>query len=505
MVAQTGFYVRYCKFISRWYMLKLLGKSIQSKKLSGIATYLTEKFPLLPTEIMAACIGTFLFFYIPSVLLLLPLNLIAGVVIPIFLSYFAAYSVFNYPLAQYKRFQRVLLQYSDLAFQDLILILNTTHSIFDAIQFLSSAHYPAISEKFSQIFFEITFFRRDPETLINRVIKNLPPGELKTRLLTIVATNFQSDKLIKQMETLAGEKKLEYSTATQQLEDKLLILVAICFLLPMVFGLFLSFLGFAGNYISLILIPFFIGAIHKIKDRIVRNQFELFGEKGVLDKDELGGDDSEMIEYLKFLTVLGNELKRKAPQEIALFNAFNAYHGTLREPIAQCISDIFIGGDSFEEGWGKLKGALLDTQVHFLMNLISRMVEKSSVEAGERIISTLQQLKVNRELIRERESIVKSQQFKIKFLVFIMAGAIGLIAGLTPMLIQIGYLITLPETQVEINFLDSFPITLMLCVIITYSGYFMSKLVKIQNPIRFAIWAFLTFLVLCYISSSLVG
>ncbi len=470
-----------------------------------MATYLHETYALLPTEIVTACVGTFLLFFIPAIIVLLPINIIVGLVAPIFIGYIAAYNVFNYPVARYKRYQRTLLQYSDLAFQDLTLILNTTNLIFDAIQFLSNAHYPVISERFREILFKIKFYRESPEKLIGQFIDTLPPGELKDRLLTILATKFQPDNLLAQMETLAGEKKLEYSIATQQLENKLLVLMAICLFLPMIIGLFLSFLGFTGNYLSLALIPIFMICIHKIKDRIMKHQFELFGEKGVLEKDELGNDDSEMIEFLTFLTFFGNELKRKVPPEMALLKAFSTYQGTLRKPVAQCITDIFCGGNSFGEGWSKLKEALLDPQVHFLTNLITRMVEKSSTEAGERIISTLQQLKVNRELVRERESIIKAQQFKVKFLICVMAAVIGLIAGLTPLLIRMGTLLSLPETQVEFSFMDSFPITLTLCFMVTYSGYFLAKVVKISRPTRFALWAFLIFLILCYISTTLVG
>ncbi len=505
VVAQDEFYVKYCKFFHISGLFKKLGQKILSKKLSGIADYLNRRYALLPKEIMAACAGTFLLTFIPLMILLLQVHLVIGFIIPVFVSYLTAYSVFNYPIAKYNQIQRILLQYSDLAFQDLTLILNTTNSIFDAVQFLSKARYPVLSEKFSDILFEITFNRKSPEFLINQFIYELPSGELKERLLTIMATNFQPDKLLNQMEILAGEKRLEYSIATEQLENKLLILMAICLFLPMVFGLFLSFLGTTGNYLSLIIFPLFIVSIHKLKDRTMKNQFELFGENSALETGELGSGDSEMIEFLNFLTHFGNELKRKLPPEIALLKAYTAYQGVLSRLIKQCCIEVFCGGGSFEEGWSLLKEGLNNSQVNFLMNLITRMVEKSSSEAGERIISTLQQMKVNRELIRERESIIKAQQFKIKFLIFIMAGVIGLIAGLTPMLIQMGSLISLPESAVEVHFFDSFPITLSLCLMVIYSGLFLAKLVKIQRPARFSLWAFLIFIILCFISSSLLG
>ncbi len=505
VVVRDGFYVKYCKFFQFSGLLKKLGQKILSKKLSGIADYLNRSYALLPMEIIAACMGTFLLTFIPLMIILLQVHLILGLIIPIFVSYLTAYTVFNYPIAKYNQIQRILLQYSDLAFQDLSLILNTTNSIFDAVQFLSKARYPVLSEKFSDILFEITFNRKSPEFLINQFLYELPSGELKERLLTIMATNFQPDKLLNQMENIAGEKRLEYSIATEQLENKLLILMAICLFLPMVFGLFLSFLGTTGNYLCLIIFPLFIISIHKLRDRTMKNQFELFGEESVLEHEELGGRDSEMLEFLNFLTYFGNELKRKVPPEIALLKAYTAYKGHLSQLIKQSSIEIFCGGSSFEEGWSQLKEGLTSSQVHFLMNLISRMVEKSSSEAGERVISTLHQMKVNRELIRERESVIKAQQFKIKFLIFIMAGVIGLIAGLTPMLIQMSSLISFPENGVEVRFLDSFPITLSLCLMVVYSGLFLAKLVKIQRPARFSLWALLIFIILCFISSSLLG
>jgi hypothetical protein len=500
--SENSFYIKYCKFFNRSEFLKKLGQSVQSKKLLTITDYLNENFKLLPNEILTTSISTFLLLFIPLAVFFLQVHLILGIVIPLLISYFVAYKVFSYPLTRYRQIQHTLLQYSDLAFQDLVLILHTTNSVFDAIQFISQAGYPVLSDKFKQMIFKIKRKGKSPETLIYEFIDKLPSGDLKERLITVMATKFHPDRLLEQMESLAGEKKFEYATITTELESKIIIIVGICLFFPLIIALFLSFIGFVGNFLTLLTVPGFIIALHKLKDRLLRTYFQLFGETGFLEKDELGSDDSELIEFLHFLTYFGNELKRKFPQEIALRKGFHAYQGPLENAIEQCVQEIYLGKKSFNHAWNQLRTAFEDPQIHFLMDLVTRMIEKSSAEAGSRIISTLQQLKANRELIREREGIIKAQQFKVKFLIFVSAAILGLVAGLTPMLIHIGNLISLPESELQVTLLDALPIIIALGFMTLYSGYFLTNLVKISRPSQFAIWSFLTFFILCFITGS---
>jgi len=502
---QNDFYLKYCTFFSQFTILRKLGNLIHSKRLFQISNYLKEEYKLLPNEIVATSIATFILFLVPLIILFYRTNPILGIAIPFVLSYFAAYKVFSYPITKYDRIQHMLLQYSDLAFQDLLLILNTTDSIFDAIEFLSKAGYPVLSEKFKEIIFHINRYGASPETLLRQFVETLPNSNLKERLVNLIATKFYSHKILEQLEFLAGDKKFEYATATSQLESKLIILLGLYIFIPILTALFVSFSGGMANYLSFLMVPLFILLTSKSKTHLLKTDFELFGESSLLKKEELGTNTSDLIEFLDILTYFGNQLKQGNPQEIALLEAYRSYKGPLKLPIQDCLKKIYLQNKSFKMSWYELKKSLKDSQIHFLISLIDRMLDKSSIETGNRILSILQQLKANRELIRERESIIKAQQFKVKFLSFVLAAILGLLAGIAPLLVKMGNLVSNPGGSVVFNFWDTFPLSLSLLFMILYTSYFITKIVKTRHPWQFSIWAGLIFIILWYLSSLLIS
>lgn len=497
------FFIKYCKFINKIKFFKKIGNSFRSKKLSQISNYLNKKYNLLPNEVLISSIATFFLLFIPLTIIFIRFNFILGIIFPIFVSYLVSYKIFNYPINNYNQIQQTLIQYSDFAFQDFLIILNTTKSIFDAISFISEAKYPVLSERFQEMISSINIYGESPEFLINSFIKELPNGYLKERLLSLMATKFQPSQILEQLESLAGEKKFEYETVTRQLESKLIIIVGVCLFFPILTALFISFLGPTANFISFFMIPLFIIFSAKFKSGILRTHFELFGESSI-EKDEIGSNNSDFLEFLNFLTFFGNELKRGIPQEMALLQAYLSYQGSLKNSIKDSINEIYNKNESFKNGWNKLKILIKSSQIHFLIDIINRMVDKSSLETGIRLISIIQQLKANRELIQERKGIIKAQQFKIKFLTFIVAAILGLIAGLTPLLIQIFTIISNPEPIIQFNFFNSWPLSFSLLIMTIYDAYFLTGLVQIHRPIRYSFWGGLLFIIFWYLAISLL-
>ncbi len=498
LATHNNFYISYCKCFNRIHFFKELGNLISSKKLSIISKFLSQNYNLLPSEVISTSLGTFIILFFPILIIFLQFNTFLAIIASIFIGYLGAYKIFNYPFDKFSQTQNTILQFSDLAFQDLILILNTTNSYFDAIHFISQSKYPIISNIFKDMIFAINFNGKSPESLIFEFIYSLPNGILKERLLNLMASKFHPNKLIEQMEFYAGEKKSEYIATTRQIESKLIIIIGVCLFFPILTALFISFLGTSANFFSLIIIPLFIFFSYQFKNRILKPHLELFGESALLGKDDLNKDNSILIELIHFLTYFGNELKQEVPQEIALLKAFESYSGPLKNSLKNSVIDIFYGNRSFKTGWNDLKTNFNDLQIHFLLNLIDRMLEKSSSETGNRILSIIQQLKANRELIQEREGIIQSQQFKTKFLIFIIAGILGLIAGLTPLLTQIFQVVSDQNYLINPNFWDSFPLAFSLFTMALYVSYFLPKLVKIYKPWRYSFWSGLIFVIFWY-------
>ena len=315
-----------------------------------------------------------------------------------------------------------------------------------------------------------------------------------------MAAKFHPDKLVDQLELLAGEKKFKYEIVTQQLESKLIIIVGICLFFPIITALFISFLSSAAIFLSLLMVLIFILISYNLKKRLIKAHFELFGEHIILEDDESIGKESMFVEFLQFLTYFGNELKLDSPQEIALMKAFRSYHGPLKDSLESCVQEIFHINYSFKKGWNKLKSVIKNPQIIFLINTINRMLQKSSIETGNRLDSIIQQIRANQELIKEREGIIKAQQFKVKFLNFILAGILGLIAGLTPILFQISNLMDNPGAKLIFSFWESFPVAFSLLIMALYSSFFLTGLVKIQQRRQYVCWTGLVFIFLWYIT-----
>jgi len=260
----TTNYIRYCKFFGHHNSLRHLTSKFKSKELSKISKYLKEEYTLLPSEVVTASVMTFILLFIPLLIIISQINTLLTLILPIIIAFLGASRILNQPVNSYKQIQYALLQYSDLAFQDLLLILNTTNSVFDAIHFVAEAQYPILSQKFREMIYKLNRYGLSPEHLINEYVHTLPNGNLKERLISLTATKFQPSKIQSQLESLAGEKKFEYSTVTQDLESKLTILVGICLFIPILIALFISFLGTASNYIAVAMVPFFIFTVSNI-------------------------------------------------------------------------------------------------------------------------------------------------------------------------------------------------------------------------------------------------
>ncbi|TFG23618.1 MAG: hypothetical protein EU532_13280 [Promethearchaeota archaeon] len=493
-----SFYIGYCRFFSHSKFLMKLGNRIKSQKLGQISNFLINEFNLIPSEVIITSFLTFFLLLVPTLIISAQINIGFGILISISISYAIAFKIYNFPISKYSQAQFTLLQYSDLAFQDLILILNTTNSLFDAIYFIAIANYPILSEKFDHMLFNVLYYGKSPESQILEFIDQLPNGNLKERLVGLVATKFHPDKIVNQLELLAGDKKHEYDVFTKQLESKLIIIVGICLFIPILTALFISFAGPSSNFYIFFFLFLFFFLTGKFKKAILKSNFILFGELPLLNRQNSGILDSELIEFVTLLGFFGNELKLGVPQEIALLKAFASYQGPLNEVIGSRIKHLYQLNQSFKQIWKELKILIKNTQIQFLLDIIGRMLDKSSEETGVRIQSIIQQIKINRELINDRESIIKAQKFKIQFLTIIMSAILGLIAGLTPVIFSISRIFTNPTEMLDLNFWTSLPLTLCLLLMSLYSSYSLNRLVRNDKALHSLLWTTIVFIILWY-------
>jgi len=325
-------FTKYCKFFNQSSLLRKFGTLFQSKRLVKISKYLKENYDLSPNDVTTTSMITFVLIILPLILIFCNINLVLTLIIPTLVAFLSANKIVTYPINNYNKIHYLLLQYSDLAFQDFLLVLNTTNSIFDAIHFISAANYPILSERFRDMIYKINNHGLAPEVLVEEFINNLPTGNLKERLVSLIATKFHPNKISEQLESLAGEKKVEYTAITRNFEGKLIIIVGICLFFPIVVALFISFAGYLANTLSILMIPAFILITNNLKKRVFKTNFELFGEDSIIREANSSAENTEFMEFLHFLIYFANEMKRGYPQELALFNTiynFGYYLGKI--------------------------------------------------------------------------------------------------------------------------------------------------------------------------------
>ncbi|MFX0068962.1 MAG: hypothetical protein ACFFA1_01785 [Promethearchaeota archaeon] len=140
----------------------------------------------------------------------------------------------------------------------------------------------------------------------------------------------------------------------------------------------------------------------------------------------------EISELGNFLAIFGEKLLRKMSPEKAFREAIKQYDGPLKQILSEFVAKMYEKGLSLVEACRMLEKTLLNPQSRRLLRIVVKSIQKDAYVSGERIISIVTHLRENQQLVAQRESIVRAQEFKLRFLVIVSSCIFGIITTLAP-------------------------------------------------------------------------
>jgi len=481
-----------CKKFSNYSLLKSLNLKLDNKQLIIATIHFFYKYQLTSEEIINAAIFCFSILVITSFFLSMVFNSGFYLIVGTCLGYILYYSIKNKVINEYNEEKLIFLKYIDIIFYEFLIILSTTKSIFDSIFFVSLGKYPKISKKFQEMIWRINH-GSEPEKELYDFALNQPSEPLKERILSIIATNYDYDVIIEELEKNIIEKETEYQKSTKELDSKLILILGFCTFIPLLLIILILLNGWENNFLLYLFPLFFWLMIKYLKDSLLKSKFLIFGsfenEIIVTSKIKKKEFKLEFEEIIRFLTFFGNFLKRGSSLERSLIKTVLVYDGNLKPKLNNLLQQILFENHSFESAWDKFSKNLSNFQSTQIMNLIKRMLIKDSVETGSQIISIISQLKKNQNLIKKRELIYKSHEFKIKMTSSILGFILGLLTSLAPFF-SLAFTFNNLGLKIQsfmvkiINYFDYFTLIVMNVSILIISSYNLSKIIQLEKPLQ---------------------
>ncbi|MHA1402150.1 MAG: hypothetical protein ACTSSI_00100 [Candidatus Helarchaeota archaeon] len=461
-----------------------------------------------PNEIIGASIIFSIFIFSTTFFFLILFNIFISFVISTMFALFSYIYLKNRLIFYYDKIRIQIIFGTELAFQDLLLMLKTNHSILDGIELIANGAYPVISSKFQEILKGVNN-GEDPEILLWNFAETQPSNTLKERIQNLLSNNFKRDLITDFLELNYVEKQAEYKRYTKELESKLIFLIGLCIFLPFIITLFLSFYGLAANAITIILIPIIIMIFIFIRSKLFKTSLQIFGEIDVfspnLQRKKWLKMNREFLDLTEFLLYFANSLKRYNSEEKAYTDALKNSSSNILSIIDTTQDVLLKNGHSFEDFWHLFSVQLQNPHSKKLVSLVQRMLRKSSRETGIRLISILTQLKINQQLTEERLILLKAQHFKVRFLCIVLSGVLGMLTSISPLLYYSFQIFQSPNlSSISLNLfhiITIWPLYVFLLSMTLFTALFLADVVNLDKKFFNSFISFLIYILTVFIFS----
>lgn len=483
--------------------IKGLSKYLRDEKLDEACKYYFSETGLGADEVLGASVLSSVLIFVLSITILIWFNLFFSIILSLFTSV-VGYVYFKSRFTTlYEGEKMQILFGAELAFQDFLFTIKTNQSVLDGIVFVANASYPLISKSFREILGRIKQ-GEEPETLLWAFAERQPSEALRDRLVNLLSNNFKEDLITDFLEMNYVEKQAEYKKTSKQLEGKLIVVIGLFTFIPFFFTLFVAFYGLASNVASLLFIPitFFIFIV--LRSKFLKPAFHVFGEidvfSGKISRKQQKSYEQEFKDLLNFLTSFANSLRRNNADERACFDAIANFQGGLRPLLVQSYKKSIRHRNSFEDFWKELLGHLKNPHSKKMVEITQKLLPKSSRETGARIISLIAQVKINQEITEERNILLKAQHFKVQLICVVIAGLLGAITALAPLLSLASQMMRSPLQLSTLSplglnlFVSIWPLLIYLAFTMIFAPYYLCSLVSLKNPLFMTLTSLVIFL-----------
>ncbi|MEM2109020.1 MAG: hypothetical protein QW327_00805 [Candidatus Odinarchaeota archaeon] len=215
----------------------------------------------------------------------------------------------------------------------------------------------------------------------------------------------------------------------------------------------------------------------------------------------------ELFEVEDFLILLSKNLLNNVSPELAMKLAVNQFKGDLKPVFQEAVEGLYTGSKCLKDAVEQIINSLYNQQSKQLLRYLMDLIDYDAKKRAQTVIKTLYRLKENQQLYYRRQSILKAQEFKIKFLVNIMSIVLGMVCSLSPwfsitsLLIELGNSVNPFNIQINLHSAPYAFITFLLISIL--NAHILYNTVKIEHEILFTLIAPLLFLT-AYISGSII-
>jgi len=487
-VFSISWIIKYYKIAGKIPFIKEVGAKFKSKRLIEAIRFYNyynelDKFITI-YDVGAASIFTFILSFIIINLVLFQYNYLMSFMISLILSLVISRKLYYYIINEFEFQYLNSLQFLDLMYQDFLIIKNSTQSIFDAIEFVANSNYPVVSKNFKDIVFNINN-GESPETLLLNYSRYLPNYTFKERIFNLIGYDMKLKSETQNEHDFSVELSSKYQEYTKQLDTRITILITINIFLPILTTIMFSFYFSINNYLIFLLIPFHVFLLLILRNVLLKKEFFILGAEP--------NKHSEFDEIILILTLFANNLMINNSPEIALIHAINTYNGPLKDNLEIISKKLLFEYNSIDDIWSIFYKSINDAQSKILLKLTSKMLKKNSKETGSRLRNIINNINKNKSIIKNRYLIIKSQQFKVLILIFVLSGLMGIMTNIIPIFGEFFKFISIGE-PITFN-LSIFDLHLLIPVLITFSSILFITTIVITKAVKFKRSYFLGFVV----------
>lgn len=198
-----------------------------------------------------------------------------------------------------------------------------------------------------------------------------------------------------------------------------------------------------------------------------------------------------------FLLLISDELRRGRSPEYSFQAARAKYQGPLYNELRSAYLEL-INGKSFSYVCDRLGARLGSGECSLMLSVVKRFTSRGAKEAGRRLTHFISMLKENRELVEERDRIVKSFAFRVRVITLTCTAASAFLASLSPFLIS---LLTFEAPLARMTF----PVTIFLHLTSVIASYYAACAVLLKRAYLNTLISSVVFTVVFLVSSALFG
>jgi pilus assembly protein TadC len=452
-------------------------------------------------------VGLVVFLLMASSSCLLQLSLLFALPLSSILAIVFYYIIVSYPVSKMNSYKLSLAEEADLLFEQFILVFQSGGTIFDAISLVAESDHPYLSSAFKSILKKAAE-GRPPEESLMEFAKHQPSEDVRRYIIAVISALERKTDLLDELSGQSFEADMTLRSKNLELESRLLVVAALVTYVPILLTLSLSLLGTATDPVVLVFAPLFIALNGFLRIRFTSGYAAYFDRPQKMGPSPPSQREimEEYDDFLNFMVLLGERLNTGDTLEVALVEVRDDSSSRIQPLLDSTIKTVSWESKGIEEAMNEAADYARGQRVANMYRMIPRMCEYSATEAGNRLSRIASRLIVRSAVLRERESIIQAQRFKVYLLSITSSIVLGLLSSLAPYL-YIGSLLSEGPswTPGSVTLMDMFPLALLLIITSLSSGYQNSRMVGGKRSKLFGLVCAVLYWLALIASSNLLG